>query len=130
MINFAPTHGAYDAPCQTASHRKKFFVNAIIEVHKLHKSYAGQRVVDDLSLSIRRGECYGLLGPNGAGKTTTLRLLLGLTRSDGGTSGCSTMPCHPCGEARLRLGVVPQIDNLDPDFTVAENLWCMAAISA
>jgi len=98
-------------------------MTAIIEVHKLHKSYAGQRVVDDLSISIKSGECYGLLGPNGAGKTTTLRLLLGLTSPDGGTIKLleNNVPQH-AREARLRVGVVPQIDNLDPDFTVAENL--------
>ena len=98
-------------------------MSAIIEVHHLHKSYAGQRVVDDVSLSIQRGECYGLLGPNGAGKSTTLRLLLGLTDPDGGTVTLLNREVpHFAREARLRIGVVPQIDNLDPDFTVEENL--------
>ena len=98
-------------------------MSAIIEVQNLHKSYAGQRVVDNLSLSIKRGECYGLLGPNGAGKTTTLRLMLGLCDPDGGSVTLldHAVPTH-AREARLRIGVVPQIDNLDPDFTVAENL--------
>jgi len=98
-------------------------MSAIIEVRNLHKSYAGQRVVDDISLSIKTGECYGLLGPNGAGKTTTLRMLLGLTDPDGGMVKLldKIVPVH-AREARLRIGVVPQIDNLDPDFTVAENL--------
>ncbi|GIZ53407.1 ATP-binding cassette domain-containing protein [Noviherbaspirillum aridicola] len=80
-------------------------------------------VVDGLSFALRRGECYGLLGPNGAGKTTTLRLCLGLTAPDGGSI---TLVGHPVPQqaraARLRVGVVPQADNLDPDFTVAENL--------
>jgi lipooligosaccharide transport system ATP-binding protein len=100
-----------------------FNMNIIIDVKNLHKSYAGQRVVDDISLQIQRGECYGLLGPNGAGKTTTLRLLLGLSAPDGGNISVfeQTVPQH-AREARLRIGVVPQIDNLDPDFTVAENL--------
>ena len=98
-------------------------MSAIIEVHHLHKSYTGQRVVDDVSLSIQRGECYGLLGPNGAGKSTTLRLLLGLTDPDGGTVTLLNREVpHFAREARLRIGVVPQIDNLDPDFTVEENL--------
>ena len=98
-------------------------MSAVIEVKNLHKSYAGQRVVDDISLSIKRGECYGLLGPNGAGKTTTLRLLLGLTDPDGGSVNMLNLavPRH-AREARVRVGVVPQIDNLDPDFTVNENL--------
>ncbi len=98
-------------------------MNAIITVNNLHKSYAGQRVVDDISLTIQRGECYGLLGPNGAGKSTTLRLLLGLTAPDGGTVSLlgHNVPGH-AREARVRIGVVPQMDTLDPDFTVAENL--------
>ncbi len=98
-------------------------MNTVISVSNLHKSYTGQRVVDSISLSIPRGECYGLLGPNGAGKSTTLRLLLGLTDPDGGSV---TVLNHAvpgmAREARLRIGVVPQIDNLDPDFTVTENL--------
>ena len=98
-------------------------MNTVITVSNLHKSYAGQRVVDNISLCIPRGECYGLLGPNGAGKSTTLRLLLGLTDPDGGSI---TLLNHAvpslAREARLRIGVVPQIDNLDPDFTVEENL--------
>ncbi len=98
-------------------------MSAIIEVHNLHKAYAGLRVVDNISISIQRGECYGLLGPNGAGKSTTLRLLLGLTDPDGGTVTLLNQEVPRLArEARLRIGVVPQIDNLDPDFTVEENL--------
>ena len=100
---------------------------AILSVENLHKSYGkGQdkaSVVDGLSFSLRRGECYGLLGPNGAGKTTTLRLCLGLTAPDAGsiTLVGKEVPLH-ARKARMRVGVVPQGDNLDPDFTVAENL--------
>ena len=98
-------------------------MNAVLEIRNLHKSYGGQTVVDGLNLTIRRGECYGLLGPNGAGKTTTLRLLLGLIEPDGGWLQLlgQEVPRH-AREARVRVGVVPQMDNLDPDFTVAENL--------
>ena len=69
------------------------------------------------------GECFGLLGPNGAGKTTTLRLCLGLIDPDAGDIELLGEPVPSTArEARARVGVVPQIDNLDPDFTVAENL--------
>jgi len=98
-------------------------MNAILGARNLRKSYGDQVVVDGLDLSIRRGECFGLLGPNGAGKTTTLRLMLGLIAPD---SGELQLLDHAVPEqaraARVRVGVVPQIDNLDPDFTVAENL--------
>lgn len=101
--------------------------SVILSVENLCKSYGKGAdkiaVVDGLSFSLRRGECYGLLGPNGAGKTTTLRLCLGLTAPDAGsiTLVGRTVPLDS-REARQRVGVVPQGDNLDPDFTVAENL--------
>ncbi|MFC7289089.1 ATP-binding cassette domain-containing protein [Herminiimonas glaciei] len=100
---------------------------AILAVADLHKSFgrngSGTKVIDGLSFALRRGECYGLLGPNGAGKTTTLRLCLGLTAPDSGsiTLVDHAIPAH-AREARARVGVVPQGDNLDPDFTVEENL--------
>ena len=95
----------------------------VLRVEGLRKSYGANEVVRGLSFAIRRGECFGLLGPNGAGKTTTLRCCLGLIEPDGGTIemvGAS----DPAGArtARARVGVVPQQDNLDPDFTVTENL--------
>lgn len=100
---------------------------AILSVENLYKSYgagAGKsQVINGLSFALRRGECYGLLGPNGAGKTTTLRLCLGLTAPDQGriTLVGRTVP-HDARPARVKVGVVPQGDNLDPDFSVAENL--------
>ena len=98
-------------------------MNPVIHAKNLQKIYAGQKVVDNLSLSINKGECYGLLGPNGAGKTTTLRLLLGLIEPDGGwISLLDHAVPQQARVARVRVGVVPQMDNLDPDFTVAENL--------
>jgi lipooligosaccharide transport system ATP-binding protein len=98
-------------------------MNAVLSARNLCKSYGNQVVVKGLNLSIPRGECFGLLGPNGAGKTTTLRLMLGLIEPDTGELSLlgHTVP-QQARAARLRVGVVPQIDNLDPDFTVAENL--------
>ncbi len=100
---------------------------SILSVEQLHKSYGEgahrREIINGISFALRRGECYGLLGPNGAGKTTTLKLCLGLTAPD---SGSITLVGHPvpvdARRARLRIGVVPQIDSLDPDFTVEENL--------
>jgi len=98
-------------------------MNDVLSARNLRKSYGEQVVVDGLNLSISRGECFGLLGPNGAGKTTTLRLLLGLIEADSGELSLlgQTVP-QQARAARIRVGVVPQIDNLDPDFTVEENL--------
>ncbi len=94
-----------------------------LRVAGLHKAYAGKPAVDGLSFALEQGECFGLLGPNGAGKTTTLRCCLGLTAPDAGTIRLLGLPVPAQGrEARGQVGVVPQFDNLDPDFTVAENL--------
>ncbi len=96
---------------------------AALSVGALRKVYGGTEVVAGLSFEVAAGTCFGLLGPNGAGKTTTLRLCLGLTAPDAGTimlNGC-VIP-DDAQQARARVGVVPQFDNLDPDFTCAENL--------
>jgi ABC-2 type transport system ATP-binding protein len=58
----------------------------IVVTERLTKAYGGRRVVNDLSLTVRRGEVYGFLGPNGAGKTTTLRMLMGLVWPSAGTA--------------------------------------------
>ncbi|MCX6566861.1 MAG: LPS export ABC transporter ATP-binding protein [Candidatus Aminicenantes bacterium] len=55
-----------------------------LKASHLSKSYGGNKVVDDVSLEIRRGEIVGLLGPNGAGKTTTFSMILGLITRDAG----------------------------------------------
>jgi len=89
----------------------------------VRKSYGSTEVVCGIDLALDRGECFGLLGPNGAGKTTTLRLALGLTDPDAGEISLLGHPVpRQAREARVRIGVLPQMDNLDPDFTVFENL--------
>ena len=92
-------------------------------VRGLRKSYGDLEVVSGVDLEVASGECFGLLGPNGAGKTTILRLCLGLVEADSGSIRLlgREVPAH-AREARSEVGVVPQLDNLDPDFTVAENL--------
>ena len=95
----------------------------VLVARGIRKSYAGREVVAGIDLELARGECYGLLGPNGAGKTTTLRMLLGLVTPDAGEILLLGHPVPKAArEGRIRVGVVPQIDNLDPDFTVRENL--------
>jgi len=96
---------------------------AALSVDSLRKTYGGTEVVAGLSFAVEAGRCFGLLGPNGAGKTTTLRLCLGLTAPDSGAVSLNgyTIPAD-AQKARAWVGVVPQFDNLDPDFTCAENL--------
>jgi len=89
----------------------------------LRKSYGATEVLAGVDLEVAAGECFGLLGPNGAGKTTTLKLCLGLLTPDAGEIRLLGHPVPAEARvARQRVGVVPQFDNLDPDFTVAENL--------
>ncbi|HNS27565.1 MAG TPA: ATP-binding cassette domain-containing protein [Steroidobacteraceae bacterium] len=95
----------------------------MLTVQSLRKKFGELEVVRGVSFEVSAGECYGLLGPNGAGKTTTLRCCLGLTAPDSGTITLDSLPVPArAREARARIGVVPQFDNLDPDFTVRENL--------
>lgn len=96
---------------------------SIVTVSRLAKHYGATQVVRGLDLAIERGECFGLLGPNGAGKTTTLKMLLGLIEPDAGEIRIfDTAIPEQARSARQNIGVVPQMDNLDPDFTVTENL--------
>ena len=96
---------------------------SVLRVRGLRKSYGATEVVCGVDLEVAAGECFGLLGPNGAGKTTTLKLCLGLIRPGAGEIELVGEPVpRRAREARVRVGVVPQFDNLDPDFTVAENL--------
>jgi len=100
----------------------------LVQARGLTKRYEGRTVVDGVDLTVRTGECFGLLGPNGAGKTTTLRMLLGLTPPDAGELTVLGEPIpERAREARTRIGVVPQFDTLDPDFTVRENLVTYAS---
>jgi len=98
-------------------------MSAVLAARGLRKRYGETDVVAGIDFAIRPGECFGLLGPNGAGKTTTLRLCLGLIAPDGGGVEVLGEPVPDRARiARGRVGVVPQMDNLDPDFTVEENL--------
>ncbi|KON81808.1 ATP-binding cassette domain-containing protein [Azoarcus sp. PA01] len=94
-----------------------------LSIRGLRKRYGATEVVAGIDLELRRGECFTLLGPNGAGKTTTLRCALGLTAPSAGEIRLAGLPVPArAREARMRVGIVPQQDSLDPDFTCAENL--------
>ena len=102
----------------------------LLQAEHLGKQYGTTTVVQDLSFTIEPGECLGVIGPNGAGKTTTIRMCLGLSTPGSGTISYAlgapgeatlTMP-RDAMAIKARLGVVSQMDTLDPDFTCAENL--------
>ncbi|AUX79101.1 nodulation factor ABC transporter ATP-binding protein NodI [Sinorhizobium fredii] len=94
-----------------------------IDLSGVSKTYGDKVVVDKLSFSVAPGECFGLLGPNGAGKSTIARMILGMTAPDAGKITVLGVPVPARARlARRGIGVVPQFDNLDPEFTVRENL--------
>ncbi|MBQ0819362.1 MULTISPECIES: nodulation factor ABC transporter ATP-binding protein NodI [Microvirga] len=87
------------------------------------KAYNGRTVVDRFSFFVKAGECFGLLGPNGAGKSTITRMVLGMTPPDVGKITVLGAPVPAQARlARAGIGVVPQFDDLDQEFTVRENL--------
>ena len=57
----------------------------MIEADNLVKIYANRRVVDDVSIHVKKGEVLGFLGPNGAGKSTSMRMITGFLPMDGGS---------------------------------------------
>ena len=80
---------------------------AVVETHGLRKEFGANLAVEDLSLTVRRGEIFGFLGPNGAGKTTSIKMLLGLVEP---TAGSARVLGAPLGDrrARARLGFLPE----------------------
>lgn len=99
------------------------FQSPIVQADGLTKYYGRQCVVDRISFSIGRGEFCGILGPNGAGKTTTLKMLVGNAPPTAGALSVMGFPIPNEARAmRCKIGIVPQSDTLDPEFTVVENL--------
>jgi len=95
----------------------------LVRARDLTKRFGGFTAVDAVDFDVPFGKAFGFLGPNGAGKTSTMRMI---ACSSPVTSGeLSVIGMDPRTEAReikARLGVVPQIDNLDQELTVRENL--------
>src|SRR5512135_3209035 len=92
----------------------------VIEVKGVVKTYPGVRAVDNVSLSIQQGICFGLLGPNGAGKTTHIEIIEGIQKCD---SGATLYKGAPIGPAfRKEAGIQFQVTSLQEFLTVRETL--------
>jgi lipooligosaccharide transport system ATP-binding protein len=93
------------------------------------KTFGEIRAVDGLDLDLTPGTCLGLLGPNGAGKSTTMRMLTGQAIADSGEIRVlgHDVP-RESKQARARMGVVPQRENLDDDLTVRQNITVWATL--
>jgi lipooligosaccharide transport system ATP-binding protein len=98
-----------------------------VDARGLIKRYGDLTAVAGIDFEVRPGECVGFLGPNGAGKTTTVRMLTCFTPITAGTVRVFGLDCaeRPRDVKRL-LGICPQEDNLDPDFSARKNLLTYA----
>jgi lipooligosaccharide transport system ATP-binding protein len=99
----------------------------LIRAESLTKKYDDYLAVDGIDFEVFKGECCGFLGPNGAGKTTTIKMIhcvLPLTSGNLTVAGMSVLE-RP-REIKKMIGVAPQEENLDPDFTVVTNLLVYA----
>jgi ABC-2 type transport system ATP-binding protein len=97
----------------------------VVETDGLTKRYGDRLAVDDVSMTVRRGEVYGFLGPNGAGKTTTLRMMLGLIRP---TAGTATILGRPAGRTDVteRVGALVEGPGFYPYLSGRDNLRVLA----
>jgi lipopolysaccharide export system ATP-binding protein len=104
----------------------------LLSVHHLAKSYKTRRVVEDVSLHVRRGEAVGLLGPNGAGKTTVFYMITGLVKPDNGVislDGYDVTPLPMYRRARLGIGYLPQEASVFRGLSVEDNIRAVLEIT-
>jgi lipooligosaccharide transport system ATP-binding protein len=99
----------------------------VIVAEGLTKRFGDLVAVNGISFSIHEGECFGFLGPNGAGKTTTIRMIQCVSPITAGGLHVLGMDVNErFREIKAVIGVVPQDDNLDPDFSVLKNITTYA----
>ncbi len=99
----------------------------LVEATKLTKKFGDLVAVGAIDFEIYKGENFGFLGPNGAGKTTTMNMIQGVSPLSGGKLTVAGKDItNEAREIKYKIGVAPQEDNLDPDFTVFENLLVYA----
>jgi lipopolysaccharide export system ATP-binding protein len=104
----------------------------MLAVHRLGKGYKGRMVVQDVSLSVRRGEAVGLLGPNGAGKTTVFYMIMGLVTPDKGTielDGHDVTALPMFQRARLGVGYLPQEASIFRGLNVEDNIRAVLEVN-
>jgi lipopolysaccharide export system ATP-binding protein len=104
----------------------------VLAVHQLGKGYRGRMVVQDVSLSVRRGEAVGLLGPNGAGKTTVFYMITGLVKPDKGRielDGHDVTGLPMFQRARLGVGYLPQEASIFRGLNVENNIRAVLEVN-
>lgn len=102
-------------------------MKVVIRAEDLTKKFDSLVAVDDISFQVNEGECFGFLGPNGAGKTTIMRMICCTSPVTKGTLEVLGMNVNlKPREIKRMIGVAPQENNLDPDFSVFKNLTTYA----
>ena len=101
----------------------------MIEIQHLYKSYDKKPVLDNVSLTVRKGSIMGLLGPNGAGKTTIISILTGIVRKDSGSVTISGLDLdRELSAIQSQCSYVPQSLAFYPRLTARENLEYFGAL--
>lgn len=100
----------------------------MIRFENLRKRFGALEVLREVTLPVVRGRTLALVGPNASGKTTLIKMLLGLTRPDGGRILFDGTPIDPRGAYRARIGYMPQIANFPENLTGAHLLEMLTAI--
>lgn len=99
----------------------------VVKAHDLSKAFCDVVAVDHIQFSVFKQECFGLLGPNGAGKTTTVRMVYCFIEPSSGSLEVLGEDARKNPRTiKMRIGVCPQENNLDPDLTVWDNLRVFA----
>src|SRR3954462_15549229 len=99
-----------------------------VQATHLSKKFGAKQVIDDLSFGVSPGDVIGVLGKNGAGKTTLLELMLGFTQPSGGAVRVFGHESYKLpGNAKSRVGFVPQQDELLDQLRVADQLRVIAS---
>jgi len=97
--------------------------DAVIQTHGLERRFGTKLAVNNLNLSIAKGEIYGFLGPNGSGKSTTIKMLCGLLQPSSGFAQVAGIDVSQDPETvRGKIGYMPQKFSLYEDMTAMENL--------
>lgn len=133
FLNCSNAHFAFSAATRAFASIPPFlpfYPPTLLTLTNIIKRFGSLTAVDDLSLSVHKGEVFGLLGPNGAGKSTTISMAVGLLTPDSGTVTIEGFgnPAH--ASARSALGVAPQSLAIYDDLTAEENLRFFAKLFA